>query len=434
MSALISCVPLPVSEFCRRDGFLYCEAVALEAIAAAVGTPVYCYSSAQIVANYTAFSQALAGVSATICFAVKANPNLAVLRCLARLGAGADVVSGGEMSRALAAGIPAAKIVFSGVGKTEEEMVAGLKAGIGQFNIESENELETLADLAKQQGCRAPVALRLNPDIDAGTHEKISTGRAEDKFGISAAMVEHLYQRLATFESLEARGLAIHIGSQILDLDHFTNAFRRLRAIYQSLRDQELTVETLDLGGGLGVTYDSEGGADFSSYAAVVHREMGGLESRLIFEPGRALLANAGVLISRVIRLKKGQNRDFLILDAGMNDFMRPALYNAHHHIVPLCDDFSGHNHHQVDVVGPICESADTFVKQEALPPLAAGDFVAISHVGAYGAAMASTYNLRPRIAEVLVHEDRYDVVRARDSIDDMLAKETVPSWLNGHS
>ncbi len=419
-----------LSEFRPRDGHLYCEAVALEEIAEAVGTPVYCYSSAQIVANYKAFSQALAGLSATICFAVKANPNLAVIRCLARLGAGADVVSGGEMSRALAAGIPAAKIVFSGVGKTEEEMAAGLKAGIGQFNIESEDELETLADLAKRQGCCAPVALRLNPDIDAGTHEKISTGRAEDKFGISAAMVAHLYQRMATFESLEARGLAIHIGSQILNLDHFADAFGCLRRVCQSLRDQGLSVDTLDLGGGLGVADDHEGTADFIGYAAIVRREMGGLGTRLIFEPGRALLANAGVLIARVIRLKKGHNRDFLILDAGMNDLMRPALYNAHHHIVPLRDGLGGHNNHRVDVVGPICESADTFVKQDALPPLAAGDFVAISHVGAYGAAMASTYNLRPRIAEVLVHEDGYDVVRPRESVDDMLAKETIPAWL----
>ncbi len=421
-----------MSAFHHRDGRLYCEDVALEDLARAVGTPVYCYSSAQISGNYTAFSQALAGLSATICFAVKANPNLAVIRCLARLGAGADVVSGGEMSRVLAAGIPADKIVFSGVGKTEEEMRAGLRAGIGQFNIESEDELETLADLAKQEGCRAPVAVRLNPDIDAGTHDKISTGRAEDKFGISGAMVEYLYKRITALESLEARGLAIHIGSQILDLDHFSLAFQRMRLVCQSLRDQGLTVETLDLGGGLGVAYANQGGADLSGYAAIVRREIGDLGSRLIFEPGRALLANAGILISRVIRLKKGQNRDFLILDAGMNDFMRPALYDAYHDIMLMRDDLPDQGNHRVDVVGPVCESADTFARQDVLPPLAAGDFVAISHAGAYGAAMASTYNLRPRVAEVLVHKDGYDVVRQRDSVEDMLAKETIPSWLNG--
>jgi diaminopimelate decarboxylase len=421
-----------LDHFDYRNGILHAEDVALAAIAEAVGTPVYVYSTATLERHYRVFAAAFAGLDATICFAVKANSNLAVIATLARLGAGADVVSGGELKAALKAGVPPAKIVFSGVGKSEDELAQALASGIMQINVESVPELEALDRLARSLGVRAPVALRINPDVDALTHEKISTGRGETKFGIEWTAAHGVYSAASAMAGIQVVGVAVHIGSQLTDLQPFREAFQRLRDLVVMLRRDGFSITTLDLGGGLGIPYGTEDvplpGPE--TYAQVVRRTVGGLGCRLILEPGRLIVGNAGVLVSRVLYVKEGATRTFVIVDAAMNDLLRPALYGAHHAIVPVVAPAPGAELVDVDVVGPVCETGDLFASDRALPPLHAGDLVAFRSAGAYGAAMASTYNLRPLVPEVLVHGDAFAVVRERIAIDELLARQHLPSWL----
>jgi len=428
-------VPVPGTPgapgFAYREGTLYVEDVALADIAAAVGTPVYVYSTAALERNYRAYAEALAGLDATICYALKANGNLAVIRTLARLGAGADVVSEGELRRALAAGVPAGKIVFSGVGKTKAEMVAALDAGIAQINVESEPELEALSEIAAARGVRAPVALRVNPDVDAGTHDKISTGRKENKFGIEAEHAAALYARAETMPGIRPVGLAVHIGSQLTDLAPYRTAFGRIAALVRRLRAAGHKVSHLDLGGGLGIVYHRERPPSPADYGALVREVVAPLGCSIAIEPGRSLVGNAGVLLSRVIYVKDGTARRFVIVDAAMNDLARPTLYDAYHDIVTVAAPPAGAPVVPVDVVGPVCETGDTFAVGRPLPPVAAGDLLALMTAGAYGAVMASTYNARPLVPEVLVHGARFAEVRARQDYDTMLKMDAMPPWLS---
>jgi diaminopimelate decarboxylase len=413
-----------------RAGELHVEDVPLARIAAAVGTPLYCYSSAAIAGAYRRFASALAGESADIHYAVKANSNQAVIRLLARLGAGADVVSEGELRRALAAGVPAGKIVFSGIGKTRDELAFALAQGIAQINVESVSELELLSDLAREVGRTAEIALRVNPDVDARTHAKISTGKKENKFGIDLAHAAEAYRRAAELPGLKPVGLAVHIGSQLTDLAPFEAAFRRLIDLALELRRGGLDVERLDLGGGLGVRYRAEAPPPIEDYAALARRLIHNLGFRLSFEPGRALVANAGLLIARVIYVKPGATRRFVIQDAAMNDLIRPALYDAWHEIVPLREPGPAVPREPADVVGPICESSDMFALDRPLPPVAPGDLLAILSAGAYGAVMSSSYNTRLLVPEVLVEGGEFAVIRPRPSYEDLLGQDRIPPWL----
>ena len=412
-----------MDHFRYRDGQLFAEDVAIEAIAREVGTPVYIYSTATLERHYRVFAGALRDFDPIVCYAVKANGNIAVIATLARLGAGADVVSGGELRAALAAGVPAGRIVFSGVGKTAREMAEAVTAGVLQINVESESELAMLDGVARSMGVRAPTALRVNPDVDAHTHAKISTGRREDKFGIEWTAAHGIYARAAALPGLDLAGVAVHIGSQLTDVAPFEEAFRRLRDLVAMLRADGLAIRTLDLGGGLGIPYGNEDAPVPAplEYAQAVARTVGDLGCRLIFEPGRMIVGNAGVLVSRVLRIKEGSTRTFVVLDAGMNDLLRPALYGAWHDIVPVrepdplagtavgsdvdatMDGAMDEAERDVDIVGPICETSDTFATARRLPPLGEGDLVAIRTAGAYGRAMASGYNTRPLPPEVLV-------------------------------
>ncbi len=424
--------------FIERDGVLHAEGVPLTTVAEAVGTPLYCYSTAVLVDRYRAFAAAFAAPGTasapasgtTICYALKANANLAVVRTLARLGAGADVVSEGELRRALAAGIPAERMVFSGVGKTEAELAAALDAGIGQFNIESPSELETLSALAAARGIRAPLAIRVNPDVDAGTHAKITTGRKENKFGIDIEDAPALFRHAAALPGLDPVGVAVHIGSQLTRLAPFRAAYRRVAELIRALRADGLAVPRLDLGGGLGITYRDEQPPAPADYAALVRETVGGLGCHLTLEPGRALAGPAGILLSRVVTVKAGRARSFVILDAAMNDLIRPALYDAWHPIRPVRSPPPGAPLVEVDVVGPVCESGDTFARGRLLPPLAPGDLVAIGAAGAYGAVMASSYNSRPLVPEVLVDGAAFAVVRKRPTFVETLRDEALPPWL----
>ncbi|MBB4285001.1 diaminopimelate decarboxylase [Roseospira goensis] len=418
--------------FHYRDGTLHAEAVPLTTIAEAVGTPCYVYSSATLTRHVRAFADAFADLDARICFAMKANGNKAVLRLVTGLGAGVDVVSGGELALALAAGAPADRIVFSGVGKTEAELGAALQAGVHQINVESEPELEALDAVAQHLGVRAPVAIRVNPDVDAATHAKITTGKAENKFGIEWTSARAVFRRARTMDGIALKGVALHIGSQILDLAPFEAAFLRVRDLVALLRADGVAVERLDLGGGLGVPYHAgdETPPPPTAYAEVVRRTVGDLGCALTIEPGRAIAGNAGVLLSRVIYLKEGITRAFAIVDAAMNDLMRPALYDAWHDIRPVRAPSAGTETRLLDVVGPVCESGDTFARDRTLPPLVAGDLVAFMTAGAYGAVMANQYNGRPLVPEVLVDGDRFHVVRRRPSLDDLAALEDLPPWL----
>jgi diaminopimelate decarboxylase len=422
-----------MNHFELRGGELYAEDVALAAIAQAVGTPVYVYSSATLERHYQVLRDALAAAGVAdplIAFAVKANPNLAVLRTLAALGAGADTVSEGEIRRALAAGVPADRIVFSGVGKTRHEIAFALGAGVAEINVESEPELRLIDAVAQELGLRAEIAIRVNPDVEAGGHAKISTGKAENKFGVSFAEAERLYANAANMAGVRPVGVACHIGSQITDLAPMEAAFLKMRGLVERLRGEGHAVERLDLGGGLGVPYfDMPAPPSPADYAAMVARVVRGLDVRLAFEPGRVIAANAGVLVARVLHIhQRPQGRRFLVLDAAMNDLIRPAMYDAYHDIRPLAPrqgqllDY--------DVVGPVCETGDTFTRGRSLPPLEAGDLVAFMTAGAYGAAMASEYNSRLLVPEVLVKGDQFAVVRPRPSYDDMLAREQAPPWL----
>jgi diaminopimelate decarboxylase len=418
--------------FQYKDGELCAEAVRLDALAAEVGTPFYCYSAATLERHYKVFAAALPKDS-LIAFSVKANGNLAVLKTLARLGAGADVVSGGELAKALAAGIPAERIVFSGVGKTRAEMHQALCARIHQFNVESEPELLALDEVARDLNMRAPITLRINPDVDARTHAKITTGTAETKFGIPFAQARAAYARAAALKNIEIVGIDVHIGSQLTDLEPFERAFSKIADLARALRADGHSITRLDLGGGLGVPYqmDNLPPPDPAAYGAMVARVTAGLGCRLSFEPGRLIAANAGVLVSRVLYVKQGDAKTFLIIDAGMNDLVRPALYESHHDIVAVKEPRPGSPRAIYDVVGPVCETSDLFAANRALPPLAPGDLVAILSAGAYGAVMASSYNARPPAPEVLVRGTQWAIVRPRQTHEALIALDRLPSWLD---
>ncbi len=416
--------------FAYKDGAYHAEEVPLARIAEAVGTPFYCYASGAIEAAYEAFAGAFRDRPSLVCYALKANPNLAVVRSLARLGAGADVVSEGELRAALAAGVPAERTVFAGVGKTEREMAAGLEAGILQFNVESLAELELLNRVALARGQRAPTALRINPNVDALTHKKITTGRAENKFGIDLDRAREAARLAAGMPGIVLQGLAVHIGSQLTGLEPFRAAFERLVDLYRELSEAGHALKQLDFGGGLGISYRDEAPPAVADYAAMVKGLTAGLDARLVFEPGRLLVGNAGVLVTKVLYVKDGAQRRFLVVDSAMNDLMRPTLYEAWHDIVPLAQE-PGCELQPVDIVGPVCETGDTFAVQRPLPPVAAGDLLAICSTGAYSACMASTYNMRRLAPEVLVRGGEFAVVRARSDYADLLARDRIPDWLS---
>jgi len=413
-----------------RNGVMHAEDVPLATIAEEAGTPVYVYSTATIERHARVFSEAVAPLGdVLVAFAVKANPNAAVLATLARMGLGADVVSGGELARALAAGVPARHIVFSGVGKTAQEMIQALDAGIGQFNVESEPEARLLSDVARQRGRTAQIAFRINPDVDAGTHAKISTGKSENKFGIAYDRAAAAYAMARELPGLQASGVAVHIGSQLTDLKPLEAAFERIGALIGDLRAQGHDIEVADLGGGLGIPYDRTlpdppTPAAYGEMAARVTKHWG---TRFIFEPGRLIVGNAGVLLSRVIRVKQGVHQPFVIVDAAMNDLMRPSLYDAWHDIRAVAPDGK---RMIANVVGPVCESGDTFATGRDMDKVEEGDLVAFMTAGAYGATMASTYNSRPLTAEVLVSGSRWSIVRERTPIEALVAADKLPDWL----
>ena len=418
-----------MNHFHYRHGQLCAEDVPLARIAEAVGTPFYCYSSATLERHYRVLEEALAGLDATICFAVKANSNIAVIQTFAKLGAGADVVSEGELRRALAAGVPANKIVFSGVGKTEAELELALTLGIMQINVESEPELELLDAVARRLGKTATIAIRVNPDVDAGTHAKITTGKKENKFGIEWTRAHQVLCRAHALPGIDLAGVAVHIGSQLTDLQPFRDAFTRVGDLVAMLRADGIPVRRIDLGGGLGVPYTEEIPPLPVDYAAIIRQTLGGLGCQLVVEPGRLLVGNAGLLVSKVIYVKEGATRTFLICDAAMNDLMRPAMYDAFHDILTVAAPSADSATRPVDVVGPVCETGDTFAKQRHLPPVAQGELIAFATAGAYGASMASQYNTRPLVPEVLVKGEAFAVVRARPTLEQMLALETLPTW-----
>ena len=416
--------------FPYEDGVLHVEDAALPALAAAVGTPFFCYSSGALESAYRNFAGALEGLDAIVCYALKANSNLAVVRTLARLGAGADVVSEGELRQALAAGVAAERIVFAGVGKTPGEMAVALEAGILQFNVESLPELEALNRIAVDRGLQAPVALRVNPDVDALTHEKIATGKAENKFGVDMAQAGGLFARAAELPGIRFEGLAVHIGSQLTELPPFRAAFRRVASLFGELRAAGHGLRRLDLGGGLGISYRTRTPPDLQGYAAVVREATAGLDTRLVFEPGRVLVGDAGLLVTRVLYVKDGTSRRFVIVDAAMNDLIRPTLYDAWHDIIPVVEPSADAETRPVDLVGPICETSDTFARERPMPPVAAGDLLAICSTGAYGAVMSSAYNARPPAPEVLVCGARHAVVRPRLDYAALLGQDRLPDWL----
>ena len=418
--------------FSYRGGVLHAEGVSLARIAEEVGTPFYCYSTATLERHYRVLSEAFAGTDHLICFAVKANSNQAVLRTMARLGAGMDVVSEGELRRARAAGVPADKIIFAGVGKTRQELAYAVNEGVLGFNVESEPELVALSEVAAQQGKTARIAIRVNPDVDARTHAKISTGKAENKFGIPYLDAPRLYAQAAQLPGITIAGIHMHIGSQITDLMPFRDAFRLMRELVIDLRREGHELEHLDIGGGLGVPY--RGTNDVpphpDEYAALVKAALGDLGLKLILEPGRMIAGNAGVLVSRVIYSKVGAAKTFAIVDAAMNDLIRPTLYEAYHDIWPVREAKLNLERQVQDVVGPVCETGDYLALDRALPPLEPGDLIAVMTAGAYGAVMSSTYNSRLLVPEVLVRGDRYAVVRPRPTYDDLIGLDKIPDWL----
>ncbi|MGE0667362.1 MAG: diaminopimelate decarboxylase [Sphingomonadales bacterium] len=423
-----------MNHFEYRDGVLHAEDVPLPEIAASVGTPFYCYSTATLARHFTVFRNAFSGMDALVCYAMKANSNLAVLKTLARLGAGADIVSEGELRRALAAGIPADRIVFSGVGKTRDEMAFALDQGILQFNVESEPELLVLNAVASARGLRAPVALRINPDVDARTHEKISTGKGENKFGLPLVRARDMYRLAAELPGIDPVGVDVHIGSQLTSLEPYEEAFRHIADLVRELRAEGHDIRRVDVGGGLGIPYhpDDPEPPHPDLYAALIQRLIGPLDCQVVLEPGRLIVGNAGILVSQVIYVKSAGNRSFVIIDGAMNDLIRPSMYGAYHHILPVTEPPPGAEASPVDFVGPVCETGDTFAKERLSTPLAAGDLVAIMSAGAYGAVMASSYNTRPLVPEVLVDGSRFAVTRRRPTYDEMLAAEALPDWLLG--
>jgi len=421
-----------MDHFLYRNGILHAEDVPLSDIAASVGTPFYVYSTATLERHFKLFEEALEGVDHTICFAMKSLSNQAVLTFLGKLGAGMDVVSGGEYARAIAAGVPGARIVFSGVGKTRQEMATAPKDGIRQFNIESEPEMEALSEVATSLGLVAPVTVRVNPDVDAKTHEKISTGKKGDKFGIPINRASEAYARAAALPGIKVVGIDVHIGSQLTQLEPFEAAYLKVADLTHQLRSEGHEISRLDLGGGLGIPYERSNSAPPLpiEYGALIKRCVGDLGCEVEIEPGRLISGNAGLLVSSVIYVKDGDGTDFLIIDAAMNDLARPAMYGAHHDIVPVVEPAPGAEQRAFDIVGPICESGDTFAKARNMPAVGAGDLIAFRSAGAYGAVMASEYNSRPLIPEVLVKGDQFDVIRARPTFDEMIARDKVPEWI----
>lgn len=419
-----------MDHFDYKDGVYHAEDVSLVSLAQEVGTPFYCYSSATLERHFTVFRDQFADLSPKICYAVKANSNVAVLRTMARLGAGADVVSEGEIRLALAAGIAPENIVFSGIGKTAQEMEFALGKNIFQFNIESEPELELLNEVAVRMGKKAPIAIRVNPDVDPGTHAKISTGQKESKFGIAMSRALPVYVRAMQMEGIAVQSVSVHIGSQLTRLDPFAEAFARVRGFVEQLRAAGVTITTLDLGGGLGIPYGKEEPPQPEAYSQIVRREVGGLGCKLVFEPGRVLVGNAGVLVSRVLYVKHSENRTFVVVDAAMNDLIRPTLYSAHHEIMHVVSPSLETKAELVDVVGPVCETGDIFAEQRLMQLPKAGDLVVFRSVGAYGAVMASTYNARPLVPEVMVKGSKHAIIRARQTYEELVGRDIIPAWL----
>ena len=421
-----------MDHFLYRDGKLHAEDVPLAEIAASVGTPFYCYSTATLTRHFRLFDEALEGTDHLVCYAMKANSNLAVIKLLGDLGAGMDVVSIGEYMRAKAVGVPGERIVFSGVGKTRAEMRTALEGGIRQFNLESEPEMEALSEVAASMGVVAPVTVRVNPDVDAKTHHKIATGKSENKFGIPIARAREVYARIAELPGLKAVGIDVHIGSQLTDLAPYEAAYSKVAELTEVLRADGHDITRLDLGGGLGIPYERSNSAPPLpvEYGDMVKRVVGHLGCEIEIEPGRLIAGNAGVLVTEVIYVKEGEGRTFLIVDAAMNDLIRPAMYDAHHDIEPLVEAAPGAEPATYDIVGPICESGDTFAKGRVMAPVGPGELIAFRSAGAYGAVMASEYNSRPMIPEVLVNGDQFAVIRARPSYEEMLNRDSIPTWL----
>jgi len=418
--------------FAYRGGVLHAEAVNLASLAQAVGTPFYCYSTATLERHYRVFSDAFADVPSLVCYAVKANSNQAVIATLSRLGAGADVVSGGELKRALAAGVPRDKIMFSGIGKTAVELASAVDENILCVNVESEAELELLSTIAVGKGRTANISVRVNPDVDPKTHAKIATGKSENKFGIPISRAREVYAQAAKLPGLQVSGVDMHIGSQITVLEQFDDAFALLSDFVRELRSDGHTISHVDLGGGLGIPYreDNEPPPDPSAYAQVVKRATKGLDCKLIFEPGRLIVGNAGILVTRVIYLKRGEAKTFVIVDAAMNDLVRPTLYEAHHDIRPVTEPAASARHTIADVVGPVCESGDYLALDRDVVVPEAGDLLAIMTAGAYGAVQAGTYNTRPLIPEVLVRGSEWALVRPRLEADQLISLDKLPPWL----
>ena len=421
-----------MDHFLYRNGILHAEGVAIPDIATAVGTPFYVYSTATLTRHYRLFTEALTPLPHLVCFAIKSLSNVAVLKTLGNLGAGMDVVSGGEYLRAKAAGVPGSRIVFSGVGKTREEMRLALTGGIRQFNVESEPEMRALSEVATSLGTTAPIAVRVNPDVDARTHEKIATGKKDNKFGIPIARASEVYAEAASLPGLQVVGIDVHIGSQLTELEPFEQAYLKVADLTHRLRSEGHSITRLDLGGGLGIPYTRSNDAPPRppDYGALIKRTVGDLGCEIEIEPGRLISGNAGLLIASVIYVKNGEGRDFLILDAAMNDLVRPSMYGAHHDILAVAEPPVASPTQEFDVVGPVCETGDTFAKDRDLPLVGEGDLVAFRSAGAYGAVMASEYNTRPLIPEVLVNGDHFAVIRARPSFDEILNRDTIPPWL----
>jgi len=421
-----------LDHFLYCDGALFAEDVSVEDIAASVGTPFYLYSTATLTRHFQLFDEALAGMDHMVCYAMKAASNQAILRTLAELGAGMDVVSGGEYARARAAGVPGDRIVFSGVGKTREEIRQVLEGGIRQFNVESEPELRVISEVASSLGKTAPITVRVNPDVDAKTHAKIATGKSENKFGIPISKAREVYAEAAALPGIEVIGIDVHIGSQLTELEPYELAYRKVADLTEQLRADGHVIKRLDLGGGLGIPYTRSNEAPPlpSDYGALIKRTVGHLGCEIEIEPGRLIVGNAGILVSRVVYVKQGEGRQFLILDGAMNDLIRPAMYDAHHDIIPVIEPAPGAEQQPYDIVGPVCESGDTFARNRMMPPLRAGDLVAFRSAGAYGAVMASEYNTRPLVPEVLAKGDQFAVIRKRPDFDEIINRDTIPPWL----
>lgn len=421
-----------MNHFDYKDGILYAEGVAIPEIAAKVGTPFYCYSTATFTRHYQVYADAFSGLDSLVCYAMKANSNQAILATLAKLGSGVDIVSGGELARALAAGIDAKKIVFSGVGKKASEMDAALEAGILCFNVESEPELELLNARAMLMGVKAPTSFRINPDVDAKTHAKISTGKKENKFGISYRRAREVYAHASELEGIEIHGIDMHIGSQITDLQPFDEAFSLLVELVEDLREDGHNIDHVDIGGGLGIPYknDNSPPPDPAAYAKVAEDRLKPLGCKVLMEPGRLIAGNAGILVTEVIFVKDGGEKNFVIVDGAMNDLIRPTLYEAWHEVIPVEISAVNAPPMTADIVGPVCETGDYLALERSMPEPKPGDLLAISSAGAYGAVQSGTYNTRPLIPEVLVNGDEFHVVRPRQEVQDIIALDSLPKWL----